>query len=456
MGKPSARPTEHAPALPAGFQVRDAGGGTEVAFTGYASTFDAYDVTDWLGSYREQIIPGAFTKTLREQTVPLLLNHDVNRLLANTASGTSQLQEDVRGLRNDARLDRRQTSSNDVAIGLERGDYSAMSFAFSAVRDRWNQAYNDRKVDELRIYDTSIVTNPANPHTSAMLADAFRSALGREGRSLWLARTEPSVRQVLPAVLRSDRSRESDELLERALRALQTADEDVASRYGLHGRARTDMIARSLIDLRAGKVLSTANQALLQSALASLDEGAAHHANAATSHTAAANAINSVLASADGMSNGIPPGNGNPILPNDGAGPRSASRKLQRDREAELRQMHRDLEVSQPHQRSAAPTPDASSADMLEDDKLFGHVIAFEHRLGITPRGSRRDRFEFVQEIRKALAADGDEASQIVEKLCAPLDDAIRIHRPTAPRTSTALRSLDRQRAAVEYAKARR
>jgi HK97 family phage prohead protease len=337
---------EQPPAHVAEVQVRlDAGEDPNIGhFVGYASTTGVpYSVRDWLGEYDETILPGAFAKTLREQTdVPLLFNHD-GIPLASTASGTSRLSEDSVGLRNEAELDRRDALSNSVCVQLSRNVLGKMSFSFRAVKDTWNDAYDSRGVSEAALYDSSIVTYPANPTTSGELVDAMRSALGREGRSLWLAEHELSVRSALPgAAERGMLEDGADELLDRALRALAHADEVVSRSNGPHGRARTFLVAQAMVEMRAGKVLSGANQKLLSGALDALGSAEKHHAKAAAAHQKASDALETIAASGEqgegqgtgsskgsvskksgnGTSNGTPPGNGNPIAPGDGAGPR--------------------------------------------------------------------------------------------------------------------------------------
>jgi HK97 family phage prohead protease len=322
-------------------------------FDGYAYTIDErYSVKDWLGEYKEAIGPGASSKTLRESAdIPLLFNHD-GIPLASSASKTSRLSDDGHGLRNSALLDRGDGNTNSICVQLRRGVLHKMSFSFRGVVEDWNDAYDDRYVRELQLFDTSIVTFPANEKTSAQLVDAVRSAMGREGRSLWLADGELSVRSALPIfVERREVSADADDLLERALRALAHADEIVTRSLGPYGRARTFLVAQSLAELRAGKTLSAANEKLLNSALTALSSADKAHAKLSAAHATASDAISNALNSSapkdapssassgasDGKSTGTPPGNGNPINPQDGAGPRSAALKLRREREAELR-----------------------------------------------------------------------------------------------------------------------
>ncbi len=345
---------EQPPAQVAQVQMRlaeDADTSHVANFTGYASTTGtAYSVRDWLGEYDETMMPGSFAKTLRErEDIPMLFNHD-GVPLASTSSSTSVLAEDATGLRNDAELDRRDALSNTICVQLERGVLNKMSFSFRAVKDAWNDAYDSRSVTEAALYDTSIVTYPANPTTSAELVEEMRSALGREGRSLWLADHELSIRSALPAFIdREDVPAEADELLERALRALAHADDVVCRSKGPHGRARTFQVAHAMLELRAGKTLSSANKTLLNTALSALSAADKQHQKLADAHAKASEAVTSVVNSGSSSSSGGSEGkdgnqgtsNGNPITPQDGAGPRAASLKLQRQREAESRALHR-------------------------------------------------------------------------------------------------------------------
>lgn len=294
-------------------------------FTGYASTTGTdYAVTDWLGEYRETIQPGAFAKTLREQTnVPLLVNHD-GIPLASTGAGTSRLSEDAHGLRNDATLDRRQGLANDICVSLARGDLNKMSFSFRAVKDAWNNAYDERSVAELALYDTSIVTYPANPATSAELRSLMVDGIGREGQGIiW------SLRAALGSVERraAGLPEEAEPIVEQAIRALAAGDELLCRRTaGPHTRARTFLVAGLMEQVRKGAVLSAKNAKLLADAMDAL-------AGAADGHQRAAESINAVLqdhqganwSGLDGDQGGKSADGGpNPLDPGDGGGPRAA------------------------------------------------------------------------------------------------------------------------------------
>lgn len=332
---------------------------SELPFTGYASTVDqGYDVQDWLGEYNETIGRSAFDKTLTEsRNVPLLFDHD-GEPLASTQANTSVLLVDARGLRNDASLNSQRAS---LIEALRRGDLNKMSFSFRSIKDTWNEDYTARTVNELALYDTSIVTYPANPNTSAELRSAARAFLGREGRSLIAA-----ARAAMPMVERRSNPATVEPVMESTLNLIGDMDRFLCSRYGRQGRARTMLVARVLVQAREGKVLSGANEDLLRRALAALHDADDALTGVDSALDEGQAAISTVLDVANpdggpgdpddkksssgatsgldadaGGGNGNGPG-GNPITPADGAGPRSAPPAvLKAQRELELFKLRR-------------------------------------------------------------------------------------------------------------------
>lgn len=150
-------------------EMRDNGDGS-VTLDGYASVTDSpYAVSDFLGDYTETISRGAFAKTLQERAdVRLLVNHG-GVPLARTKSGTLTLSEDGHGLRSVATLDAQNPTVQEVRSAMRRGDLDQMSFAFRATRQEWNKDYSERTISELKLYDVSVVTYPANPATTVGL-----------------------------------------------------------------------------------------------------------------------------------------------------------------------------------------------------------------------------------------------------------------------------------------------
>jgi HK97 family phage prohead protease len=161
-------------------EVREAEDGT-LALRGYASVTDApYEVEDWLGAYTETVERGAFGKALRDgNDVRLLVNHD-GVPLARTRSGTLALREVTdpladpqgrgqTGLWCEATLDGASPLAQTVRSAMARGDMDEMSFAFQATRQEWNEDYTQRTIREVKLFDVSVVTYPANPATSVQL-----------------------------------------------------------------------------------------------------------------------------------------------------------------------------------------------------------------------------------------------------------------------------------------------
>jgi HK97 family phage prohead protease len=151
----------------ASLEIRSSGDG--LTLEGYASTTEQpYD----MGWYSEVIRSGAFTKTLAEaDDVRLLVNHD-GIPLARTKSGTMRLFEDSTGLGLETKLAGDSPLVATVRSAMDRGDLDEMSFGFTVTRQSWSPDYDQRDIQEVRLFDVSVVTYPANPTTSAKLRAA--------------------------------------------------------------------------------------------------------------------------------------------------------------------------------------------------------------------------------------------------------------------------------------------
>jgi len=103
--------------------------------------------------------------------VRLLVNHD-GIALARTRSGTLRLESDEIGLYSCApNLDMRSPAVQSLVSAMQRGDMDEMSFAFRAVQQEWNDDYTERQITEVKLYDVSVVTYPANPATVTAIRD---------------------------------------------------------------------------------------------------------------------------------------------------------------------------------------------------------------------------------------------------------------------------------------------
>lgn len=138
---------------------------------GYATVYDyRYDIGGGpdAGGFTEVIAKGAAAKSAKEADVRLLVDHD-GVPLARTKSGTLELMSDDIGLKVRATLDPSNPAAQQVRSAMERGDLDQMSFAFRVVRESWSKDYTERTISEVKLFDVSVVTYPANPATVVKL-----------------------------------------------------------------------------------------------------------------------------------------------------------------------------------------------------------------------------------------------------------------------------------------------
>lgn len=149
-------------------EIRAADGGRVAA--GYAALFDV--PTDIAGVFVEKIARGAFSETLKTADVRALIDHDTGRVIGRSRAGTLRLAEDDKGLR--VEIDLPDTSDGrDLAVQLERGDITGMSFGFRVRHghDEWDVtgAIPVRTIHAVDLFEVSAVAFPAYDDTSIAL-----------------------------------------------------------------------------------------------------------------------------------------------------------------------------------------------------------------------------------------------------------------------------------------------
>jgi HK97 family phage prohead protease len=159
-----------------GAEIRSEDG--EIRVSGYAAVFG--EETNIGGMFTESIARGAFKNAIdRQDDVVFLINHD-GLPLARTRSGTLKLSEDERGLFMEASLDMEDPDVRSIVPKMKRGDLDKMSFAFIPDRQEWDDSGDmpKRTIQDLRLYDVSIVTTPAYDGTEIGLRslEAYRQA----------------------------------------------------------------------------------------------------------------------------------------------------------------------------------------------------------------------------------------------------------------------------------------
>ncbi len=152
-------------------------GSTELRFSGHAAVFNQNADLGW---YEERVDPGAFDKTLSEDSdIRALFNHDPNIVLGRNKAETLELGTDKRGLK--FSIDPPDTQpARDLAVSIERKDVDQASFAFRVVSEKWDYAEDRgkgakkdlRTLLELSLHngDISPVTYPAYEGTDTGIA----------------------------------------------------------------------------------------------------------------------------------------------------------------------------------------------------------------------------------------------------------------------------------------------
>lgn len=157
-------------------ELREVGDEKEVHLQGYALTFDT--ISEDLG-FRETIRKGALNNCNMDNVV-LNFNHDMDKPLArnnkSTGKGSLTLTVDEKGLFFDA-IPTNTSYARDLLENMKEGLIGKCSFAFSldysdSEAQSWDwddgiRGYDFRTINKIeRLYDVSIVTNPAYESTS--------------------------------------------------------------------------------------------------------------------------------------------------------------------------------------------------------------------------------------------------------------------------------------------------
>ena len=152
-------------------------GGEGAVITGYPIVFEQeIDMGEW----REVIDAGSMGDGSVLRDVALLANHDFGmipmaRSRRNNDSSTMKLTPDQHGVAMRAALDiDGNQKSREAYSAVNRGDITGMSFAFIANEVRWEDLDTDKPLRRImsfgRIFEVSLVTNPAYPGTSVQTA----------------------------------------------------------------------------------------------------------------------------------------------------------------------------------------------------------------------------------------------------------------------------------------------
>lgn len=142
--------------------------------TGYAALFNVK--SNVAGCWTEEIKPGAFAKSLRSIDVLALISHDTGRVVGRKGAGTLTVREDDTGLAFENQLPN-TTDGNDLAVQLERGDISGMSFGFTSRQEEWDYSVEPphRTIIEADLYEITYTPCPVYPDTAVGLRSLDRA-----------------------------------------------------------------------------------------------------------------------------------------------------------------------------------------------------------------------------------------------------------------------------------------
>lgn len=124
-------------------------------FTGYASV---YGNKDLVGDVVEK---GAFARTLdhKGSQIPILWQHKQDNPI-----GVGRLSEDGRGLLISGQLNLQVRQAKEAYALLKQGALKGLSIGYDVQKEQWVK--DTRHLKEVRLWEVSLVTFPANPETT--------------------------------------------------------------------------------------------------------------------------------------------------------------------------------------------------------------------------------------------------------------------------------------------------
>lgn len=149
--------------------------GDKLTAHGYAYVFGKRSQN--LGGFVEVVAPGFGKKSLQEQDVRGLFNHDPNLILGRLGAGTLRMEETDTGGEYEIDLPD-TTAGRDLAKLLERGDVAGSSFGFRTIEDDWGeteQGFPLRTLKQGSIRDVGPVTFPAYTDSTSALRSLAES-----------------------------------------------------------------------------------------------------------------------------------------------------------------------------------------------------------------------------------------------------------------------------------------
>jgi uncharacterized protein len=139
---------------------------------GYAAVFNTWaDIGG--GLFKESIKPGAFRKTIKENDIRALIDHKSEQIIGRNKAGTLKLREDDKGLAVEI-FPTPTTYANDLIMNMRAGNISQMSFGFQVNKQEINYERDERVLEDVTLFDVSVVSFPAYESTTAQVRSLFQ------------------------------------------------------------------------------------------------------------------------------------------------------------------------------------------------------------------------------------------------------------------------------------------
>jgi HK97 family phage prohead protease len=166
----------------------------EGSFEGYASIFNREDMS------RDVVLPGAFAESLRQRGatgVKMLFQHDANQPIGVW----SALHEDARGLYAKGRLMPEVGKAREVHALMRAGALDGLSIGFRTVKGRRDRATGVRRLEQVDLWEISVVTFPLLPEARVAAMKGRLSTMRDFER--WLTLDAGLTRREARALMRS-------------------------------------------------------------------------------------------------------------------------------------------------------------------------------------------------------------------------------------------------------------
>jgi len=151
--------------FPGGFKTRaEPDGGKYIE--GYFIVFNQKTEL-WYNMY-EEIDPGALDKSLKDNDIRCLFNHNSDLVLGRTGNKTLELKKDKNGLFGVVRINEDDAEAMDVYARVSRGDINGCSFGFYPRSEEYEKQDDGTtlwRVLEADTHEVSVCTFPAYPQT---------------------------------------------------------------------------------------------------------------------------------------------------------------------------------------------------------------------------------------------------------------------------------------------------